>query len=296
MIEDFNIIVLGSTGLVASQVLDDWNHPDNILTPSSQKIDILHPEALENYFVENPAPVVINFVGYTNLTEAEKDRGNKTGICWKLNVIAIDQLAKICQENNKFLVHISTDNVFGGLENDPGPYAENHPLIDNPDSLNWYGYTKLQGELAIQNSGVRSSIVRISHPFGNPKVDRDFAQKIITYINSGYTLFDDQHFTPTYLPDLSLALEKILIKQNSGIYHVVCQPLSTPFEFAQFIAQKKNLSTVKVGKIDEWMEANPNSYPRVKFGGLKTDLTQEKLGLKFHTWQQALDEFLLQLR
>ncbi|MDO8638499.1 MAG: sugar nucleotide-binding protein [Candidatus Daviesbacteria bacterium] len=292
MAQNNNIIILGSSGLVASQVLDDWRRPDNILIPNEQELDILNQEALKKYLTENSAPIVINFVGYTNLAEGEKDKGNKTGTCWQLNVTAIEQLAQICQENNKFLVHISTDNVFAGLENDPGPYSEDHPLIDNQSQINWYGYAKLQGELAIKNSGVKSAIVRISHPFGNPKVDRDFAQKVITYINAGYTLFDDQHFTPTYLPDLSMALKKITSEQLQGIYHIVCQPLSTPFEFAQFIAQKKNLPTVKVGRIDEWAKENPNSYPRVKFGGLKTDFTQKKLGLKFHSWQEALEEFL----
>lgn len=293
--EDDQIIVLGATGLVASQVLDDWQHHANILVPTQEELDIRNPEALKKYLSENSAPIVINFVGYTNLPEAEKDKGNKEGLSWQLNVEAISHLAKICQQENKFLIHISTDNVFYGLESDPGPYGEDHPLMDNQDQVNWYGYTKTQGERAIKNSRARSAIVRISHPFGNPKVDRDFAQKVISYIKAGYTLFDDQHFTPTYLPDLSTALKKISGEQIQGIYHVVCQPLSTPFEFAQFIAQKKNLPKVKVGKIEQWSTANPNSYLRVKFGGLKTDFTQEKLTLKFHSWQAALNKFLLLL-
>lgn len=292
MEQNNKIIILGSNGLVASQILSDWQYPKNILTPSEQELDILNYEALHEYLTANPAPIVINFVGYTNLVEAEKDRGNKTGLGWQLNVTAIEQLAKICKENNQFLVHISTDMVFPGAETDPGPYNEDHLVVNNLDNLSWYGYTKLQGEIAIKNSGVKSAIVRISHPFGNPKIDRDFAQKVITYINAGYTLFDDQHFTPTYLPDLSLTLEKIIDKQITGIYHVVCHPILTPFEFAQFIAKNKNLPEVRVGKIDEWTKANPNSYPRVKLGGLKTDLTQQKLALKFHTWQKALNKFL----
>lgn len=296
MAQNNKIIIFGSNGLVASQVLSDWQYPKNILAPSEQELDLLNYGALQGYLTANPAPIVINFVGYTNLAEAEKDRGNKTGLSWQLNVNVLEQLAKICQVNNQFLVHISTDMVFPGTESDPGSYDENRPVANDLDNLSWYGYTKLQGEIAIKNSGVRSAIIRISHPFGNSNIDRDFVQKVISYINAGYTLFDDQHFTPTYLSDLSLTLEKIIDKQITGIYHVVCHPILTPFEFAQFIAKNKNLPEVKVGKIDEWTKANPNSYPRVKFGGLKTDLTQEKLNLKFHSWQEALEEFLPLLR
>lgn len=295
MKENEQIIVLGATGLVASQVLDDWQHPANILVPAEQDLDILNFEALKKYLSENPTSTVVNFVGYTNLAEAEKDKGNKEGLCWQLNVEAISRLAQLCQEEDKFLIHISTDNVFYGLKSDPGPYTEDHQLMDDPTQVNWYGYTKAQGELAIKNSGARSAIVRISHPFGNPKIDRDFAQKVMSYIKAGFSIFDDQHFTPTYLPDISLALKKIIEGQKADIYHIVCHPLSTPYEFARYIGQKEHLPEVKVGKIDEWMAANPNSYLRIKFGGLKTDLTQEKLGIRFHTWQEALDEFLPKL-
>lgn len=290
------ILMLGATGLVASQILEDWHHPSNILTPGIADLDILNQEALAVYLRKNPTPVIINFVGFTNLPEAEKDKGNKKGLCWQLNVGASARLAQICQEEDIFLIHISTDNVFYGLKSDPGPYSENHPLMDDHTQVNWYGYTKAQGELAIRNSSIKSAIVRISHPFGNPQIDRDFAQKVITYINAGYTLFDDQHFTPTYLPDLSLALKKIADEQISGIYHVACQPVSTPFEFAEYIAQQKKLAQVKVGKIDEWTEKNPNSYPRVKFGGLETDFTQAILQVKFHSWPEALDEFLPKIK
>lgn len=286
------IIVFGGSGLVGEEFIRQAKN-GGISAPSHSKIDVRDSEALKRFLSDEKASTVINFVGHTDLPEAEKDRGNKEGEAWQLNVNVAENVAEACRRENKFLIHISTDAVFPGTENFSGPYLEDLEPVNDPSNLSWYGYTKLMGEKFVKEKNKRCAIVRISHPFGNEFSQKDFARKVIGYIQSGYALFDDQYFTPTYLKDLTKVLLKIASTEQAGIYHVVCNGLTTPFKFAQHIARNRKLKEeVRMGAIDEWAKQNPNHYPRVKYGGLNTLSTQTKLEIKFHTWQEALDEFL----
>lgn len=289
------LMIFGGSGLVGSEFLTQTKNAE-ISAPSKKGIDVRDFEELKKFLSNKKASTVINFVGYTNLVEAEKERGNKEGGAWELNVNAARNIAEACRKENKFLIYISTDAVFPGTLDFPGPYSEDTEPTDDQSILSWYGYTKLMGEKSIQGIAKKSAIVRISHPFGSVSSQKDFARKVISYIQAGYVLFDDQYFTPTYLKDLGEVLLEIATTQRTGVFHVVCTDLTTPFKFAQHIARNKKLKEgVKMGKIDEWAEENPNHYPRVKYGGLEAIPTQAKLGVTFHTWQEALDEFLQEI-
>ncbi|MDO8619152.1 MAG: SDR family oxidoreductase [Candidatus Daviesbacteria bacterium] len=286
------LIVFGGSGLVGREFIRQAKN-EGISAPSHNEVDLRDSDALKRFLSGEKAPTVINFVGHTNLPEAEKERNNKEGEAWQLNVNVAENIAEACARENKFLIQISTDGVFPGTEAFPGPYSEDTEPIVDPADLSWYGYTKLMGEKRVKEKCEKSAIVRISHPFGNASSQKDFARKVIGYIQAGYVLFDDQYFTPTYLRDLAKVLLKIASAEQTGVFHVVCSELTTPFKFAEHIARNRKLEEeVKMGKIDEWARQNPNHYPRVKHGGLNTLSTQTRLGIKFHTWQEALDEFL----
>ena len=57
-----------------------------------------------------------------------------------INNLAVENLANICFEKSIQLIHISTDYVFDGKKNTP--YNEN----DRTNPINYYGYSKLEGE------------------------------------------------------------------------------------------------------------------------------------------------------
>lgn len=292
MIEIEKVIVFGGSGLVGKE-FQRHSGNESLLTPSHNEIDVRNLEQLKRFLDKNEALVVINFVGFTNLVEAEKERGNKEGETWQINVAAVENVAEACNREGKFLIHISTDAVFPGTKDFSGPYSENREPVNDPADLSWYGYTKLEGEISVREKNKNWAIVRISHPFGNAYSQKDFAKKVIGYIQAGYVLFDDQHFTPTYLKNLNEVLSKIASSKQTGIFHVACSGRTTPFKFAEHIARNKKMGEqVKRGSIDEWARQNPNHYPRVKHGGLDTLFTQTRLGIKLRTWQEALDEFL----
>lgn len=296
-------LVTGGSGLIGSRFVNLLKKNDKILSPDEKKLDITNKVSVENYFGKNRSKfdVVINFAAYTNVDGAEKERGDKKGIVWKLNVLGAQNLAKACQKYAKFLIHISTDFIFQGTKDNPGPYSENAKLPQKMQGIGWYGWTKLQGEKAMRRENKYAAIVRTAYPFRaeDYKQKTDFARNILTLYDESklYPLFSDQRLTPIFIDDLVKALEKISILKRPGIYHVVTSDTTSPYEFANYLLEKARgvKNAVQKGSMEEFLKA-PGRTPRPRLGGLKSKITQKVLGMKFKTWKESFDEFVKQLK
>jgi dTDP-4-dehydrorhamnose reductase len=98
------------------------------------------------------------------------------------------------------LLHLSTDYVFSGEK--PTPYVEDDPA--EPQGV--YGRSKLDGEHAVLAANPRAIVLRTAWlfaPFGI-----NFAKTILQLAsdNDRLRVVDDQVGSPTYGPDLALAI------------------------------------------------------------------------------------------
>lgn len=282
-----SITLIGSSGFVGtavSKILIDKGQ--NINLPSKNQLDVTNLKSVEQFILKAKPKVLINFAAYTNINNAEKERGNKKSLVWKINAEGPKNLALLCRELNIFLIQVSTDSVFPGTKNDPGPYKENDIPHITLEPLSWYSYTKLIGEQAVVNSSAKYAIVRISYPFGNPEFPKDFLVKAIKYIKSNISFFSDQTFTPTYIPDLAKAIAIIATSREKGIYHITCTGITSPYKFALYLGKKLGLrNKIHTKNI-------PESFKRSKYGGLLNQKTQQSLNLKLSSWQKAIDNCL----
>src|SRR5690242_16149752 len=101
------ILVLGGSGLVGSRFLDLYSSQFEISSPSHSELDILNAQSLGEWIKNSLTEVVINFTGFTNVDEAEKEKNDLSGMAYKLNALAVGNLAKICAEEKKHLIHLS---------------------------------------------------------------------------------------------------------------------------------------------------------------------------------------------
>ncbi len=282
---------LGASGLVGSQVVETYgNEETNIIAPSAGELDIRDRDAVFQALAETDADVIVNFVAYADVDGAQKHPKE----AWELNVAGLKNLVEAAALEGKHLITIGTDFEFDGLTTHPGPYNENDTQVDLTH-IGTYGQTKIEGYRRIKNSGADVTYIRIAYPFGNPRSERDYVKRELEYIKKEYGLFTDQWFTPTYIPDLALALDKVSQDRITGTFHVACNPPTTHYEFGLYLASKLDLKEpVKEGSFDEFMKVRGRT-PRPKFGGLNTKFTQNALGIRFHSWQEALDEYLLRV-
>jgi dTDP-4-dehydrorhamnose reductase len=131
------ILGTGLSGLIGSRIVD--LNPDIKFTNLSidSGFDILKPETLESVFSDFSGNIVIHCAAHTDLNVAWNEKGDRSGMCYQINVVGTQNIVDMCQKYDKHLIHISTDYVFDGLKSTP--YLE----TDATNPLDWYAETKI---------------------------------------------------------------------------------------------------------------------------------------------------------
>ena len=282
------IIGTGLSGLVGSRVVDintDFEFKDASLNTG---IDILNKNQLFSFFNQNQdAKAVIHFAAFTDTTKAWEQRGDKSGLCYQLNVVGTQNIVDLCRQFNKYLIHVSTDFVFDGTKTTA--YTEE----DQPKPIEWYGETKYEAEKIVQSSGINYSIVRISYPY-RTKFDAklDIIRKIISKFQSGETLkmFTDQITTTTFIDDIANGLNYLFNNQPTGIYHLVGSSSQSPYDMALTVADVFDFerSQVQPTLLSDFIASQPaNSRPWQK-SLILSNQKVSNLGIKMKTLKEGL--------
>src|SRR4030042_3537784 len=179
------IYVTGSKGFIASGFLNSFSNTEKFITPEINKVDITDRDALRKYFSEKKITAVVNFAAMTDVDGAEKEKEDKNSLFWRVNVDGAENLANLALEKEAVLIQISTDFIFPGSEDSPGPYTEDSKPFVKPGSVGWYGWTKKVAEEEIVKTGVPHAIVRLAFPTGNFTSPRDYLNEILSGIHNG---------------------------------------------------------------------------------------------------------------
>ena len=125
-------------------------------------------------------------------------------------------LAKLATKVNSHILYISTDCIFDGLK---GNYSEN----DDPNPINNYAKSKLEGEMAVMVECPEALIIRTSIFGWNLQTKFSLAEKVLNQlVNTGpFFGFNDVYFSPLLVNDLSSILIQMIEKKYNGIYHLV---------------------------------------------------------------------------
>ena len=226
-----NILVTGANGQLGNEMRRlGAVSPNNYIFTDVAELDITDASAVLATVKENAVEIIVNCAAYTNVDKAESDEATAELI----NSTAVRNLAVAMKEVGGTLFHVSTDYVFGLDGNTPR--TEDMPV--NP--LGVYGRTKLNGELAIKESGCKALIFRTAwlySEFGN-----NFLKTMmrLTAEREQLNVVFDQVGTPTYAGDLALAIFSIIeagvYEGNEGIYHFSDEGVCSWYDFAVEIA------------------------------------------------------------
>lgn len=175
-------------------------------------LDITDKDAVENVITDIKPDAVIHCAAWTAVDMAEDD--DKVERVRAVNVGGTQNIADVCKEIDCKMLYLSTDYVFDGQGTEPWK-----PDCKDYKPLNVYGQTKLEGELAVNNTLEKYFIVRIAWVFGAN--GKNF---IKTMINVGKThdevrVVNDQIGTPTYTYDLARLLVDMCETEKYGYYH-----------------------------------------------------------------------------
>ena len=201
------------------------------------QLDITDKKQVEIATSDLNLEAIIHCAAWTNVDGAE-DTSNKE-LVNKINVNGTDYLAKAAKAANAKFVFISTDYVFDGKGTTPW-----QPDDKRYSPLNFYGETKLLGELAVASQLDKFFIVRIAWAFGNN--GNNFIKTMLSLASKGYKeikVVDDQIGTPTYTLDLARLLVDMVQTEKYGYYHATNEGGFISWaDFAKEIFKQANLN------------------------------------------------------
>ncbi len=250
-----------------------------------QSVDITREEQVRRLVKEFSADAIINAAAYTNVDRAEVDKA----LCWSINVVGVENLARAAAGAGAHIFHVSTDYVFSG-EN--GPYTE----ADEPSPRGFYAHSKLAAEWALEAFGVPAFVARTSTLFGlGENVRPNFVTWLISALRAGkeVTIVDDQISNPTLADSLAEVLVKAVEKKATGTYHVTGSEALDRYAFALQIASVFQLDT---RLIHRGKTADLNQLaPRPMNAALIVEKVQRDLGVHLLTVEEALEQLKAQM-
>jgi dTDP-4-dehydrorhamnose reductase len=234
-----NIVIFGASGQLGQCFKDiaEKKGLSSIYFPSEAEANILDIEALKEVFEKYKPTYSINCAAYTAVDKAEDDQE----IALKVNKAGVENLARLCAENDSTLIHISTDFVFKGDKSTP------RNEVDLAAPVNVYGQTKLEGELVVEALLKKYFIVRtgwLYSEYGN-----NFVKTMLKLgaERGELKVIADQTGTPTYAMDLAGCVIDIIKSKSAafGIYHYSNEGIASWYDFAKAIFEISGTS-VKV--------------------------------------------------
>ncbi len=292
MPHDYRLLITGASGLVGSRLCELYEGSYMVLKPTTHELDISDSAALERYLDTHKPDAVIHCAAFTDVNKAEKERGETSGLVWQTNVETTRYINDLCRDRKIFLVYISTDFVFSGTKDNPGPYTEKSLIEDDVNKVSWYGWTKGQAErLLYPNAQV--AIIRISSPVrSNYDLKPDYIHKILKLFDQSklYPMFTDQYLSLTSIDELAMAVERIIERREAGIFHVSSSDSATPHAIATYTIERARgvANAVQTGSCADFISLG--RYPQ--YSGLSVEQTQRRLQLQFSSWKNIINAIL----
>lgn len=287
------ILVTGAAGMLGSSLVPTLRgqghkvYPTDIET-SDEGMEFLDVRDREEVFksVRSLRPdLIMHLAAETNVDRCEIE----TDHAFKTNTIGTQNVALACQRNNAIMVYISSAGVFDGQKKQP--YIE----YDEPNPINVYGRTKLEGEKIVEELLDKYFIVRAGWMVGGGEKDKKFVAKIIKQINEGakelYAV-SDKLGTPTYAPDFSKVIAKIIKTNHYGLYHLACKGSGTRYDVAKKILDFLGKTDIKLIPVTSEFFSKDYPAPRPP-SEMMNNFMLELQGMNtMRTWQEALKEYI----
>lgn len=277
-----NILVTGANGQLGNEMRRlGAVSPNNYIFTDVAELDITNADAVLSVVKECGIEAIVNCAAYTNVDKAENDEATAELI----NSTAVSNLARAMKEVGGTLFHVSTDYVFGLDGNTPR--TEDMPV--NP--LGVYGRTKLNGELAIKESGCKALIFRTAwlySEFGN-----NFLKTMmrLTAEREQLNVVFDQVGTPTYAGDLALAIFSIIeagvYEGNEGIYHFSDEGVCSWYDFAVEIAAAAGNTNCRINPCHS--SEFPSPVTRPPYSVLDKTKIKNTFDIDIPHWRESME-------
>lgn len=239
--------------------------------------------------------IIVNAAAYTAVDKAETEME----LARTLNALAPALLAQEAKRSGAWLVHYSTDYVFDG--------SGNHAWkeVDSTNPLSVYGKTKLEGDVAIGESGCNHLIFRTSWVYAARGLNFAKTMLRLAQQREQLTVINDQFGAPTgaeLLADVTAhCLQQALQRPGvSGVYHLAASGVTTWFDYACFVIESARKAGLSLNLAPDAIKPIPASAfplpaPRPSNSRLDTKKLETTFNLKLPSWQSGVSRMLMEI-
>jgi dTDP-4-dehydrorhamnose reductase len=284
------ILLIGKTGQLGWELCRTLLPTGEMVCVDFPEINLTSRLSIRSTVLQSKPDLVVNAAAYTDVDRAETESDTAMAV----NGIAPGILAEFASQVDAPLIHFSTDYVFNGEKG--RPYIE----TDSPDPLNRYGKSKLEGEIAVQNSSAAYLIFRTSWVYSMRR--SNFLLKVLSWAKKHpeIKVVDDQTSSPTWARTLAQLTALVVysgrsnirawISENQGVYHLAGSGAASRFDWARQILENipessnpldTRVLTAKTGEF-------PSPAVRPEYTALSCWKFESTFGVKVPDWTISL--------
>jgi dTDP-4-dehydrorhamnose reductase len=274
------ILLTGAGGQVGFELARSLAAYGEVFAPERAALDFADADALVACVRQARPRLIVNAAAYTAVDRAESERD----AAFAVNARAPGILAEEAKRQDAVLIHYSTDYVFDGRRTTP--YDEDAPT----GPLNIYGASKLEGELAVAQSGARAIVLRTSWVYGARGSNFLLTILRLARERDELRIVADQHGTPNWCRTLADATSAAVahglpwLAERSGLYHLASAGATTWHGFAQaIVGDAPRPRVVGIATSDY-----PTPARRPAYGVLSTRKFEATFGYGMPDWRDAL--------
>ena len=245
------MLITGVSGLLGNNLAYYFKDRHDILglyNSNSVNIDgictiqceLIYPENINRIISKYKPQIIIHCASVTNVDQCEVDKDTTS----KINVFATKNVVDpVLNDKAVKLIYISTDSVYDGVKG-------NYTVDDNVNPLNYYGQSKLKGEMEVLKK--ENSIVLRTNLFGwNIQDKKSLGEWVLDELKAGKKIkgFKDARFSTIYTLELARVIDIIIQKNLTGVFNCGGIDSCSKYDFAMKIADRFDLDNKLITSI-----------------------------------------------
>ena len=281
------ILLIGKNGQVGWELQRALLPLGNVIALDRVQLDLTQPDAIRKTIGDVAPDIIVNAAGYTAVDKAEVE----PDLAMQVNATAPGILAEEAKRINALLVHYSTDYVFDGTH--ATPYVEE----DEPNPVNTYGKSKLDGERAIAAVGCAHLILRTSWIYSARGTNFVLTMLRLARERKEIAVVDDQIGSPTSARELAKTTADLLDAfrgsgEPRGVFHLSASGYASRFQFAKEIIGMAKRRSDEQTTWANVLATTTENYPLPAARPLNASTSKEKIkrafGIEMLTWENQL--------
>lgn len=289
---NLRVLITGRDGQVGAELVRSMSALGPVTAVNRAEMDLTSDEAIRHAVQRVRPHLIVNAAAYTAVDKAESE----PDLARRINVDAVATLAREANSTGAAIIHYSTDYVFDGKKS--APYVE----TDETTPLSVYGQTKLAGEQALANSGIRYLVLRTSWVYGAR--GKNFLLTILKLAGEKPELriVNDQIGAPTWCRDIAEATAAIAknwlaggTNHGTGIYHLTAAGETSWYGFANEAIRLRSLADPAraFARLLPILTAEyPTAAMRPKNSRLNCGKMRKDFGIQMPDWKISLEKIV----